>query len=184
VLQAERELERWKAHVNGQYAAQALRLLDRFVGGIARPVERATEIRLGEAVRLYGAQVEPRMAAAGDAVEVVLDFEVLEPPGEGWQLFLHVLGPDGRRVNADHVPVGGSHPVSEWKAGEFVRDRHVVRIPADWRSGMARVVVGLWNESGPKGAGKRALPTGTGAEIDAERRVVAGTVMILPRELR
>ena len=46
--------------------------------------------------------------------------------------------PRGRRtaqsyINADHAPVRGKYPVTQWKAGEIIRDEHVFRLPATWQ---------------------------------------------------
>ncbi|MFO0750310.1 MAG: phosphatase PAP2 family protein [Myxococcota bacterium] len=51
-------------------------------------------------------------------------------PGRRWKMFLHVRSKDGGMVvNADHQPVFDAYPLARWKAGEYIEDVAVVRIP-------------------------------------------------------
>lgn len=173
-LEAKRAMLDWEARSVGLYEAQRERLLQRFVTRAPTVVGTEADVRFGDAVRLRGWSVEPRVLEPGDSAQVILDFEVLAPPGAGWALFTHVVGPDDRQINADHVPVAGAWPVSAWRPGEFVRDRLWVRVPPDFPPGSYDVVFGLWDEGGD---GERIEPRGEGT--DKERRVHIGPLHVL-----
>jgi hypothetical protein len=92
-------------------------------------------------------------------------WKVVTPPGPGWRLFTHINGPNNQQfLNVDHGPVGGKYPVSQWKAGDIIRDEHAVRLPVTWPHDKMLVHVGLWRGqermpvvSGPKDSGGRLL---------------------------
>ncbi|GMV41855.1 MAG: hypothetical protein AMXMBFR64_35710 [Myxococcales bacterium] len=165
----------WQARSLGLYEAQRQRLLERFVTRGAGPVDTAADVRFGDAVRLRGWSVEPRVIEPGDSVQVIVDFEVLAQAGPGWALFMHLVGGD-RHINLDHEPVAGAWPVSAWRPGDFVRDRSWVRIPADLPPGVYEVVFGLWDKEGD---GERIPPRGAGS--DDEGRVHIGPIHVLAR---
>src|SRR5207248_2121191 len=94
-----------------------------------------------------GFDATPFPAARGGALTITHYFEAKEAPGPEWQLFVHLqVGPDF--VNADHVPLGGLHPVSAWRAGDVIPDRHTVTIPDAPGASKIDVLVGLWNAAG------------------------------------
>jgi hypothetical protein len=92
-------------------------------------------------------------------------WKVVSPPGPGWRLFTHLNGPNNQQfLNVDHGPVNGKYPVSQWKAGDIIRDEHAMRLPPTWPHDKMLVHVGLWRGqermavlSGPKDAGGRLL---------------------------
>jgi hypothetical protein len=58
----------------------------------------------------------------GKDVKLTHYWKVVTPPGEGWKVFTHLEGPNHQNfINADHPPVKGKYPVSQWKAGEIMK---------------------------------------------------------------
>lgn len=62
--------------------------------------------------------------------------------------------------NQDSYPAGGALPTSTGQAGEVVRDRHILTLPADLPPGDYRVIAGLYRL-----ADEKRLPLGTGATL-------------------
>src|SRR5438552_1633000 len=112
-----------------------------------------------------GADVSPNPAEAGKDVKVTHYWKVNGAPGEGWRTFTHAQGPNrAGYMNVDHGPVRGKYPVSQWKAGDIIRDEHAFRIPATWQFDRIEVYTGLWRrnermtiKSGPHDDGGRIL---------------------------
>ncbi|MSP92909.1 MAG: hypothetical protein EXR79_14090 [Myxococcales bacterium] len=168
------ELEAWKAQVNGRYLARATQLRATWLRPARWASLRPLDLRWPEAgVVLYGVSTSTGRAQPGEVVEVTLDLTLDgsgRTPPRGTGLFVHLLGPAGTQVNIDHVPVGGSHPLAEWRAGEHVRDRFTVRVPGGWQAGRYRLVVGLWNSDRGSGSEGRVPVVGPAALIDGARR--------------
>ncbi len=100
------------------------------------------------AARYLGLDVSPAEAAPGATLTLTHYWQVLAPL-TGYKLFVHLGGPGNQGfMNADHVPVGGNHPVDRWLPGQLVRDEHRVSLPAGWRQPELLVHVGLWREPG------------------------------------
>ncbi len=89
-------------------------------------------------------------------------------PITNWQLFVHLIGP-GTYVNADHKPVEGLYPVSQWKVGQIIRDKHTATVPGDYKSDKITIRVGLWQ-------GKRRMKI-KGPQDD-EDRILAATLTV------
>ena len=94
-------------------------------------------------------------------------WKVVTPPGAGWRLFTHLNGPNNQQfLNVDHGPVGGKYPVSQWKAGDIIRDEHAMRLPPTWPHDKMLVHVGLWR-------GQERMPVTSGSKDPSGRLLVA-----------
>jgi hypothetical protein len=130
---------------------------DALLGPELRPDMDPTVARAHAHLRYLGLDVLPgKDRAAGPDAEaepgkpltLVHYWQVLRAP-RGWRLFVHLSGPGNLGfVNADHVPVGGNHPIDNWQPGQIVRDEHRVQVPASFRQPELLVYVGLWQERG------------------------------------
>jgi len=106
----------------------------------------------------------------GKPFTVVHYWQVNQAVG-GWKLFVHTNGPklsDFR--NFDHRPVFGLYPVSEWKPGEIIKDRHAIVLPKTTRYKTVDIYVGIWR-------GGRRLKVRSGAN-DGKNRVLAARVAV------
>ncbi len=89
----------------------------------------------------------------------------------GWKLFMHTNGPklsDFR--NFDHTPVFGLYPVSKWKPGEIIQDRHAIVLPKNTRYKKVDIYVGIWR-------GGRRLKVRSGKH-DGKNRVLAARIQV------
>jgi hypothetical protein len=100
---------------------------------------------------------------------------VLEPLGDGWQLFTHLADADKKsRINLDAArPVFRLYPAERWKKGEFIKDVQEVTLPSDWNSSAAIFYVGFWN-------GPHRLHVAVGPN-DGENRAEALKVKVVDR---
>jgi hypothetical protein len=95
-----------------------------------------------------GADIAPNPAEAGKDLRVTHYWKVVSAPGEGWRTFTHAQGPNrASYMNVDHGPVRGKYPVSQWKAGDIIKDEHSFRIPATWTYDKLEVYTGLWRRT-------------------------------------
>jgi hypothetical protein len=107
----------------------------------------------------------------GRDVKLTHYWKVVDNPGAGWRTFTHLNGPANQGfINVDHGPVRGKYPVSQWKAGDIIRDEHVIRLPATWPHDQLIVTTGLWK-------GQQRLPVKSGPS-DEVGRVVAAKVPV------
>lgn len=131
-------------------------------------------------VTYVGFDVSPDPVEPGKDAKLTHYWKVNSAPGEGWRLFVHISGPNGvSQMNTDHGPVRGKYPVSQWKAGEIIRDEHTIRLPATWAHSKMEVHTGLWKgntrmpiKSGPKDSeGRVTLAVSTsGGKVVAPRK--------------
>ena len=118
-----------------------------------------------------GLDVSPAVAEPGKELKLTHYWKLILSPGDGWRAFTHIEGPKNQSfVNADHVPVGGKYPVSQWKAGEIIRDEHTITVPATWTHESLIVYTGLW-----RGPTRLAVKTGPN---DGQNRIVAATIPV------
>ncbi len=118
-----------------------------------------------------GVDVSPNPAEAGKDLRLTHYWKVIAAPGEGWRTFTHANGPGAKSyVNIDHGPVRGKYPVSQWKAGDVIRDEHAFRVPATWPHDKIEIFVGLWRRT-------ERMPVKSGPK-DAEGRVAAASLPV------
>ena len=117
-----------------------------------------------------GLDVDREVIKPGEAFKLSHYWKVKKPI-PSWKLFVHLIGP-GTYVNADHKPVGGLYPVSQWKANQIIRDEHTTTVPADYKGNKITVYVGFWQ-------GKRRMKI-KGPQ-DEEDRVLAASLSVATR---
>jgi hypothetical protein len=118
-----------------------------------------------------GLDVEPATIEPGHDVKLTHYWKYVASPGDGWKTFTHLEGPNHQGfINADHAPVKGKYPVSAWKAGEIIRDEHLVRLPANWAHDTLNVYTGMW-----RGTARLAVKSGT---HDEQSRVIAASIPV------
>ena len=82
-------------------------------------------------VRLVGVKVSELHPKRGDTVTFDVYYRSEQTVDADWQIFVHGDGQHGNshRIVADHYPLSGMHPTSEWKPGEVVHDSFTLHIP-------------------------------------------------------
>jgi 4-amino-4-deoxy-L-arabinose transferase-like glycosyltransferase len=134
----------------------------------------ATDASLERLVKLVGYDLADARVAPGGALDLVLYWQPAETTGERLTVFVHLLDEQGVIVGqSDGEPAGGSRPTSSWLPGEFITDRHSVRVHEDALLGNATLAVGLYDPV----TGQR-IPW-----IDEEGRVM-GDALRLPTGVR
>jgi hypothetical protein len=130
----------------------------------------------GGKIVYLGSDVAKPTVAPGDEVTVVHYWKVVEAPGEKWRVFTHLLGSskqDWENIDRSDMRVG--HGPDTWKAGEIIRDEHKFRVPKDWKSPHADVLVGLYPKGGSKVDDRMPVVSG---QADAERRIKVARLQV------
>ena len=138
-------------------------------------IENKVDADLGGKVVYLGNEVNPHVLGPGKTATVVHYWKVVEPPGDGWQVFTHLLGPSGTWMNLDYSDMREGYPVGKWKAGDVIRDEQTFTLESPWTAPSAQLVVGLWKKDGNQ---RMEVVSGP---ADAERRVLAYKWPVDPR---
>src|SRR5262249_6489850 len=81
-------------------------------------------------VTVLGCDVDTDVAEPGKPMTITTYWKVNQALPEGWRMFFHVNGAGASAfINFDHGPLGGKYPVSQWKAGEILRDVYRIALP-------------------------------------------------------
>jgi hypothetical protein len=145
-----------------------------FFPDVAPEPDHPMQVELGGRLELVGWELRDlggelaRQVIAGEPYELSLFFRVLAPLSHDWQIFVHVDGFQ-QRLNADHAPLAGLYPSSAWLAGDWVRDRHRLRVDASFLPGVYGVHAGLYR-------GAERLPVTRGAPSSA--RIFLGELRV------
>jgi hypothetical protein len=112
-------------------------------GFTARPAQHAVFADFGDQIALIGYDAGTT-AAAGASVPVTLYWKAKRPLSINYQVFVHLLGPDGRPVAQSDKLHPGDFPTRRWPLHAYVRDEHILRLPPNLPPGDYQVSVGLW----------------------------------------
>lgn len=118
--------------------------------GVVRPaLANRSEARFGGQVALTGweiAGVGPdRTLTPGGVVDVTLEWTALRSVDDDYTVFVHLVGPDGRRYGqSDSQPAAGLGPTTLLLPGEPLRDRRRVAVAAEAPPGRYQFEVGLY----------------------------------------
>ncbi len=136
------DLSRLRRGNDALYAVQARLRRDKYVKRSRPTPSHALNVDFGT-VKIIGYDLERPEFEVGDKTVITTYYEVLQEPASDVRLFMHVRGP--QPMAEDHVPVEGAYPVSDWKAGDFVIDRHTITTRPDWRVGEYEIWTGLFD---------------------------------------
>jgi hypothetical protein len=102
----------------------------------------------GDTIALLGFDLTSLTAKRGESIQLTLYWQALAPPGRSYKVFAHLLDTSGNAVaQHDGIPHGWGYPTSEWHAGEIVRDRIRLLLPADTPPGHYRLFAGMYDEA-------------------------------------
>ena len=83
--------------------------------------------------------------APGGQIPVELQWQVMDTPGEALVVVMQLQDATGRVVaGLEEEPLAGRYPTQDWAAGEIVRDRHTLSLPADLAPDAYRLIVGVY----------------------------------------
>ncbi|MCS7002824.1 MAG: hypothetical protein NZ518_08245, partial [Dehalococcoidia bacterium] len=118
-----------------------------------RPTDFGGQLRLLSASVLalgsVGARAQPPPGAhaimPNDTLRVTLWWEPLVDLDTGYTVFVHLIGPGGRRyAQQDNQPGGGFAPTILWQRGVPVEDSYTLRVPPEAPPGAYRVDIGVY----------------------------------------
>jgi 4-amino-4-deoxy-L-arabinose transferase-like glycosyltransferase len=132
-------------------------------------IQRPTDVKLGNDIRLIGADY-PDSLQAGGTLNLALYWQANNTPPHNYTVFVHLLDENDKIASQlDLPPLGGTRPTSLWRPGEITRDDYPLPLPANLADGKYRIVVGMYEP--PNGA--RLTLT------DGSDSIEVGTVSIL-----
>jgi hypothetical protein len=99
----------------------------------------------GAVAQLVGYDVI-QAAVPGEILPVALSWRSLSETPVSYKVFVQLLDEEGRLVTgSDAIPAGWTRPTTGWIAGEYIIDRHELRLPADLTPGSYQLLVGLYD---------------------------------------
>lgn len=109
----------------------------------AEPAQQQLYADFGEQIALLGYDTAASEVEAGDTLYLTLYWKALQDLDINYQVFVHLLGPDGLVTQSDKINPG-EFPTRRWPDDKYVRDEHQLQIPADLPPGDYEVAAGLW----------------------------------------
>ena len=101
---------------------------------------------LGENLTLQGYSVWQGQAEDESLLYVTLVWEVREPVGQDYKVFVHLVDRDGQLVaQRDSEPLNGLKPTTSWAKGEAITDRLGLWLPPDLPPGEYQMLVGMYD---------------------------------------
>jgi len=126
--------------------------------------QQSVAVEFAEPIRLVGFDLNSNQSPPGGALSFALYFESSGPIARNYQVFTHLVGPDGSiAAQADGIAGSDSYPTSLWPAGVRMRNRFSMRLPPDLPPGDYRLRVGLYDDAGrlPLSSGGDAIDLAT-----------------------
>ncbi|MFN2137280.1 MAG: 6-pyruvoyl-tetrahydropterin synthase-related protein [Candidatus Promineifilaceae bacterium] len=115
-------------------------------GSTAEPVQEQLYADLGEQIALLGYDISTTEVKPGDTLYLTLYWKAQQPLDINYQVFVHLLGPDGLVAQSDKINPG-DFPTRRWPIDKYVRDEHQIVIPSDLAPGRYELATGLWVQS-------------------------------------
>ncbi|WP_420631960.1 6-pyruvoyl-tetrahydropterin synthase-related protein [Candidatus Leptofilum sp.] len=111
---------------------------------VAEPAQMARFDDFGGQIALIGVDVSAETAASGEQVAVTLYWQAQTELDINFQSFVHALRPDGTIAAQSDRLNPGDFPTRRWPLDKYVRDVHVLQLPADLPPGDYAITAGLW----------------------------------------
>jgi hypothetical protein len=104
----------------------------------------------------------------GHKYELRLFYRVTARPTTDWETFVHIDG-FGRRYNGDHDTTQGQYPMTNWRAGDLIVDKHTIVLDPSFSHGNYELYFGFFK-------GSRRLEVRRGRQD--ENRLIAGMIRV------
>ena len=100
---------------------------------------------LGGQAALVGYDFPGDVVQPGDTLPITLFWQAQARMTEDYQVFVHLMGPDGRPVaQGDKSPLDGDWPTSAWEPGQTFEDAYQIQVPDELALGAYELRVGLY----------------------------------------
>ena len=133
--------------VDGQPVGTSVNLTTIKIRGEARidqEPEHNVQVNFGPQLQLWGYDAPTEVTGAQFAV--TLYWQAVEPDGQSYTIFMHLLDSAGNLVSqADGPPQNGRYPTSIMEPGEQILDRHLFDLPEDIQSGEYQILMGVYH---------------------------------------
>ena len=111
--------------------------------------QHVTEWRFTEPIALTGYDLSATSRAPGESLDLALYWRAAGPITRNYQMFTHLLAPDGRLVTgSDHIAGADNYPTSLWTDGALIRNMFALRVPPDAPPGTYSLEAGLYDARG------------------------------------
>lgn len=111
---------------------------------VAEPAQTDLFADFGEQIALIGYTHETETAVAGDLLSLDLYWQAQDDLDINYQVYLHLLRPDGTLITQSHKLNPGDFPTNRWPRDKYVRDTHYLAIPEDLPPGEYSLATGMW----------------------------------------
>jgi hypothetical protein len=110
---------------------------------------RALDAPFADPIRLVGFDLDSNEITSSQDLKFALYFESSGPIRRNYQIFTHLIGPDGQIVaQADRIAGADSYPTSLWAVGTRMRNAFEIRRPSGLTSGAYQLIAGLYDDLG------------------------------------
>jgi hypothetical protein len=137
--------------------------------------QHLVEADLGNVAKLWGYDVDTKIAKAGDTLHLVLYWIAQEGLEEDYTVFTHLIdnvgGIWGQR---DNQPVNGFYPTSFWDEEDVIRDEYELTIDPDAPPGRYQIEVGMYVLA----TGRRLPVMGENGLIEGHRVLLGGLEVV------
>jgi GNAT superfamily N-acetyltransferase len=123
---------------------------------------------------LLGYDLDKAGTGPGEVIHLKLYWQVREPVGEDYTVFVHLLDEDGQLWGQhDGQPEEGFYPTFFWDEGEVIVDEHEIVLRPSTPPGEYQIVTGLYRLA----TGER-LAVDAGGRWMGNGRLLLGTVEV------
>jgi tRNA A-37 threonylcarbamoyl transferase component Bud32 len=104
---------------------------------------------LGGKILLVAYELPSLSYQPGEALPITLTWQAIQPPDQGYTVFVHLTRADGSLVTQhDGLPANGARPTDTWSPGDQITDEHQLNIPSDTSPGEYWLQVGMYGGAG------------------------------------
>lgn len=136
-------IERFDAELSGPLFERA--------GSTAVPqIEKPTDFRFGEHIRLIGYTLEGQDNVPGGAVELTLYWQADTPVPESYDVFVQIIDRSDayKAGQTDGEPACNLVPTNEWQPGAVIADRYYIPLAQDARITTYTLLIGMVGDAG------------------------------------
>ena len=140
--------------------SQAFEAADQWYGDVRlvrystpRPMTIAQDVGVlfGDSITLERFALSDDSLAAGDVLQLRLDWRTDAPLDTRYKVFVQLLDSEGRLVaQRDSEPGGGLALTTTWPVGETIADNHALIIPNDLPQTHYALIIGLYDSDDPQ----------------------------------
>jgi len=110
-------------------------------------IKNPANVSFNNTILFLGHDINKNNFKLTEKINISYYWKSLNKTENDYKIFVHFRNEKYKGFGADHEPVHGLYPISEWKSGEIIKETYTKTIPGNIKPGNYTIAIGWYNQN-------------------------------------